>query len=272
MTRTIAVAQQKGGVGKTTLTLNLAAAAANTGLSVLVVDMDPQANASQTLLDDYADRVTASAADPNGAPFYTVNDLMEAGVGPGDADEAIVASKWAGVDLIPSEQALANRDAEGSTGIETRLRIALRGMHRTYDLVLIDCPPSLGRLTVNGLLASKEVLLVAQPDAYSGQALTQIDKTLETLAAAYDHRMKVLGLVLNNFEQTIEAESRRREFEANFEGLLAVIPKRTAVAAAAGAHESVFTVNRADTGRLIEVFERLVADLGLRPPLQAVGS
>lgn len=272
MNRTIAVAQQKGGVGKTTVTLNLAAAAANRGLSVLVVDMDPQANASQTLLPDYAERLAADAADATNHPFYTVHDLMEPGVGPGDADEAITATAWQGVDLIPSKQQLAKRDAEGSTGIETRLRIALRGLQRHYDVVLLDCPPSLGRLTVNSLLACQEVLMVAQPDSYSAQAIAQIDKTLAEIRVAFDHDPKVLGLVLNNFEATVTATTAQQKFTSQFGGLLAVIPKRTALQAAAAVNESVFTVNRPDTGGLIATFETLVATLELRPAPHAVGA
>lgn len=272
MTRTIAIAQQKGGVGKTTVTLNLAAAAANTGMSVLVVDMDAQANASQTLLPDYDDRFAASEADRVNSPFYTTNELMNPGVEPGDADEAIVSTPWPGVDLIPSDYHLADRDAEGSTGIDTRLRVALRGMRREYDLILIDCPPALGHLTVNSLLASQEVLLVAHPDAYSAQAVSKTRGSVAMIKTAYEHTVTVLGLVLNNYEPTRAADAQRERFEADFGRLLAVIPKRTAMQAAAAANQSVFTVNRADTGLLIATFERLVADLGLRRALSATGS
>jgi chromosome partitioning protein len=262
--RTIAIAQQKGGVGKTTVTLNLAAAVANNGLRVLVLDMDPQANASQTLLPDYRERVT-------GEDFFTVNDLMEPGIEDGDIDGAIVSTEW-GVDLVPSQQELANRDREGSTGIETRLRIALRGLQRPYDVVLVDCPPSLGTLTVNAFLASQEILMVAQPDIFSLQAVDQIEKTLATIEKSYDHTLKVLGLVLNNFEPTLEAEKRKRQFEERFGTLLAQVPKRTAISASAGSNRSVFNSDRPDTGLLIATFETLAADLGLRLPLQAVGS
>lgn len=262
--RTIAVAQQKGGVGKTTITLNLAAAATNNGLRVLVLDLDPQANASQTLLPDYTDRIT-------GEDFYTVNDLMEPGIEDGDIDGAIVQTAW-GVDVVPSQQELANRDREHSTGIETRLRVALRGLRTHYDVVLIDCPPSLGTLTVNALLAAKEIILVAQPDAFSLQAVAQIDKTLATIEKYHDHTLNVLGLVLNNFEFTLEAERRKAQFIDRFGSLLAEIPKRTALSAASGAHCSVFNSERRDTGLLIAKFEELAADLGLRQPLAAVGS
>lgn len=265
MNRTIAIAQQKGGVGKTTVTLGIAAAIANREMRVLVIDADPQANASQTLLPDYRERMANTDS-----PMYTLNDLMEPGVGAGDIDEAIIATGWDGVDLLASEQALAHRDAEGSTGIETRLRTALRGLRTEYDVILIDCPPSLGRLTVNSLLAAREVVLVAQPDAYSAQALDQIDKTLETIKMAYEHEVSVAGLILNQYDNTIVAQTQKAQFMRRFGGLLAVIPKRTALAAAAAAHQSIFTVDRPDTGALMYLFERIIADLGIKPPVRGV--
>ena len=238
-TRIIAVANQKGGVGKTTFALGLAGAVANTGRRVLVVDMDPQANASQTLLPDYDVEVQRD-------DFYTVNDILEHGVEPADLPGAIHRTGWAGVDLIPSQQALAHRDVEGATGIEMRLRRVLRGLDlldEDYDVVLLDCPPSVGRLTVNAFLAASEIVLISHPDSYGHNALNQIDETLKTVRDAYDHDIEVAGLVINMFEETTEAIARTEQLRARFgDKVLLVMRKRAVLRAAQSENRSVFAM------------------------------
>ncbi len=254
--RTVAVVNQKGGVGKTTTVLGLAGAAAQTGRRVLVVDMDPQSNASQTLLPDYNQRLASG--------MFTTNDLLDQAVDPADVNDAVVSTPWTGVDLVPAEQRLANRDLEGTTGVEVRLRRVLRGLTTGYDAILIDCPPSVSRLTVNALTAARSVLLICEPDAYGRHALDQIDATLATVRSAYDHDVTVLGLVVNMFEHTVEATRRTEELRARYGAdLLAVLPKRTVISAAAGAGESVFALRRPDAREVAEAFTALAARIGL---------
>lgn len=237
--RILAIANQKGGVGKSTTTLGLAGAIAHTGRRVLIIDMDPQANSSQTLLPDYDERVARE-------DFFTTNDVLEAGMDPSDLGEAIVATPWEHVDLIASQQALAHRDVEGATGIEMRLRRVLRGLDalpEPYDVVLVDCPPSVGRLTVNAFLAASEILLISHPDSYGQNALNQIDETLKTVRESYDHDLRVAGLVINMYEDTNESKLRAGQLEARFGNtVLLTMRKRAVVRTAQGEHRSVFAM------------------------------
>ena len=128
----LALANQKGGVGKTATTLGLASAVAHAGGNVLVVDMDPQANATTGLGIDVDEQT------------LTTYDLMSKGVA-GAAAEAILATPWDRVDLIPADEALATIESDGANDLIFRLDIAFEGVDLSaYDLVLVDCPPSLG--------------------------------------------------------------------------------------------------------------------------------
>lgn len=237
--RIVAIANQKGGVGKTTTALGLAGAIAHSGRRVLVIDMDPQANSSQTLLPDYDDLVQRD-------DFYTTNDVLEAGLDPAALLDAIVETPWENVDLIPSQQALAHRDVEGATGIEMRLRRMLKGldgMPDPYAAVLLDCPPSVGRLTVNALLAAQEIVLISHPDSYGQNALNQIEETLKTVREAYDHNIEVAGLVINMYEDTTESQMRAAQLRARFgHRVLSTMRKRTVIKSAQGQHVSVFSM------------------------------
>jgi chromosome partitioning protein len=235
--RILAVANQKGGVGKTTIVLGLAAAIANTGRRVLVIDMDQQANASQTLLPDHADLLHA-------ADFYTSNDLLEDGAEPQDLGDAIRASSWENVDVIPGRAELANREVEGALGIEYRLREILSGLDLLddpYSIVLIDCPPSVGRLTVNAFLAAHEVLLVSHPDSYGQTALDAIDTTLAKVRQVFRHDITIAGIVINMYEDTNEARMRAGLLEGRYGSkVLLTMRKRAVVRTAQGEHRSVF--------------------------------
>jgi chromosome partitioning protein len=235
--RIIAIANQKGGVGKTTTTLGLAAAIADSGQRVLVIDMDPQSNASQTLLADHAERLKDD-------DFYTSNDILDEGVEPGDIVEAITSTGWEGVDLIPSRPELVNREVTNELGVEMRLRGVITGLDDLpvpYDVVLIDCPPSVGRLTVNALLSAGEVLLIAHPDSYGQSALDAVDSTIKKVRNAYRHDIVVSGIVINMYEDTTEARLRSEQLRERYGNkVLLTMRKRAVMRAAQGNHQSVF--------------------------------
>jgi chromosome partitioning protein len=175
--RVVAVCNQKGGVGKTTVCVNLAAELADQSLSVLVLDMDPQANATAQLDAELGTAVPGSALG------------MAVPAGP----------RWpAGIRVVPSSLKLANREQDQDPGREFRLRTALEGLDSTdVDVVLIDCPPSLGQLTVNALAAADAALLVTEPSAFSVDGLGQIVRTLATVRRALNERLELAGVVVN---------------------------------------------------------------------------
>lgn len=157
----VAIGNNKGGAGKTASTVNLAAALAEAGRRVLVVDLDPQANASRRL------GVRFNAADP----ILTASEVIEAGLHQsGTLAEAVTSIEWPApyrelIHLVPSRFDLENRVSEaGVLGAVARLRNALHGADDDYDLTLIDCPPSLGHLTQLGLAAATHALTTVQPE------------------------------------------------------------------------------------------------------------
>lgn len=190
MALTLAIGNQKGGVGKTALVTGLTDALRNRGKTVLVVDADPQANA--TAIMDIAD------------PQFTLNDVLFSVKTPqdtGKAAGAIVSAGegWDGIDILPSERKLAEREKDDDIGRETRLRTALAGVSEDYDFVLIDSPPSLGALTANALVAADEVLAVAQPRKTAVEGLAQFVTTLANVRAYFNPSLTIAGIVVNQF-------------------------------------------------------------------------
>lgn len=218
----VSVISLKGGVGKTSVLLGLAGAACERGLRTLVIDLDPQANAT-------------TALDP--LPFnFTVNDVLADGR-PGVARDAIVRSRWSGsLDLIPAERALERRNTEDGPRSISRLRTALDGVD--YPLVLIDCPPSLGELTRNGLVAADRALVVTEPGFFALQAAAQALDAVSVIRRAYNPSLQSAGIVVNRVRSGLaEHRFRLAELRDAFgsEVLDPVIPERSGIAAAHGA-------------------------------------
>ena len=202
MGRTIACANQKGGVGKTTTVVNLASLLAISGDRVLLIDLDPQGNATSGLGIDRA------------AIERSMYDGLLDGV---DLAELVVQGTSPGVDVIPSAIALAGAEVElaGSTGRERRLRDALAGFADQYDVIFIDCPPSLGLLTVNALTAADAVLIPLQSEYYALEGLTQLLATIDLVRDHLNPRLAIDGVILTmadkrtNLSSQVEAEARR---------------------------------------------------------------
>ena len=186
---------QKGGTGKTSTALNLAVEALAYGLEVVVIDLDPQGNATSGL----------GVTDP----VLTSGDVLFANQ-TGVALEAVVASTWDCVSVIPATLSLAQRDNDTQLGAEMRLKKALDSpdLDAKFGLVLIDCQPSIGKLVSNALIAASGALIVTEPsiDASSGVANTLT--TVETVREHYNQDLSVLGVIVNK----VPARSREADF------------------------------------------------------------
>jgi len=182
--RKVAVANEKGGVGKTVMTLNLGAALSLKEQKVLIVDMDPQSNATRGLGVDPADALV------------TVYDLMKA-PGPIDPFSAVLKTRWDRLDLIPSTVDLAGAEVElvEIEGREYRLREALQGLSDAYDFILVDTPPSLSLLTVNVFAYAREILVPCQTHPYSYEALTELFDTVAAIRNEIHPDLKITGIV-----------------------------------------------------------------------------
>lgn len=180
----LAVANQKGGVGKTTTTVNLAAAFAEMGQRVLVIDLDPQGNASTALGIGEGDRERTSY------------DLLQ---GDMSAVRAAMPSAVLGLDVVPATVDLAGAELEIASVNRRayRLRESLDDQtRRRYEIALIDCPPSLNLLVINALAAATHVLIPLQCEFYALQAVTRLLKTLDMARLAFNSKLKLAGIVL----------------------------------------------------------------------------
>lgn len=181
MSRAIAVLNQKGGVGKTTTTINLAAAIAKTGRSVLVVDLDPQANATSGL--------GVNKAELSGSVYGVLvnGELVE---------NTLVQTHVDNVTLLPSTPSLAAAEQE-LVSVENREKVLKHALSKlVYDVVLIDCPPSLGLLSVNALAAADSVLVPVQTEFYALEGLGLLMQTIQRVQAGLNPNLKLLGVVM----------------------------------------------------------------------------
>jgi len=181
----IALANQKGGVGKTTTAINLGASLAKQHKSVLIFDFDPQANSSAGL-----------GIRIDGASTYdvVVNDVP--------AQDIVVETGVEGLMLAPATPALAGAEVElvPMMAREFRLKRAIDALRGSYDYVLIDCPPSLGLLTVNALTAADEVIVPVQCEYLALEGLSQLTSTLELVRRNLNSRLQLRGLLLTMFD------------------------------------------------------------------------
>lgn len=188
MAEIIAVVNQKGGVGKTTTAVNLGAAIANLGKFVLLVDIDPQANATSGLGVDYQN---------------LEKGVYEAIIGESSFKEIIVKTSYPGYKLAPTTISLAGAGIEliNLENREYKLANSLLEVRNDYDYILIDCPPSLGILTINGLVAADKVLIPVQAEYYALEGLGQLLKTIQLVQENLKPDLQVMGAVITMFDK-----------------------------------------------------------------------
>ncbi len=243
MTRIITVANQKGGVGKTTSTVNIAAAIAQAGHRVLVVDLDPQGNAS-TALGAVHHEGTPSVYEVLGGELPLAEVLQECPDVPG---------LW----TAPSTIDLAGAEIElvAQVAREYRLRRAIDALLavRDFDFVLLDCPPSLGLLTLNGLVAAREVLLPIQCEYYALEGLSQLLRTVEMVRTHLNPDLTVSAILLTMYDgRTRLASQVADEVRTHFgaQVLDTVIPRSVRVSEAPSYAQTVVTYDPTSSGAL----------------------
>jgi chromosome partitioning protein len=220
--RTIyAVVNQKGGVGKTTTAVNLAACVAEAGYPTLLVDLDPQANATVGL----------------GAAKNEERTVYEVLIGEATLEEATMATTIPNLSLVPSTPDLAGANVElpRVEGSELILRRALSELGGGYRFVFIDCPPSLGPLTINVLAAADRVIVPVQTEYYALEGLADLLDTVELIQRELNPDLKIAGLVMTMHDgRTRLSSDVERELREHFPGLLfeSVIPRNVRVAEA----------------------------------------
>lgn len=253
MGRVIAIANQKGGVGKTTTAINLAVAMASAGLRILLVDLDPQGNATSGLMSS----AELSAARSSRKTIY------EALIGELELTEVIRPARPtlfiapSGPDLVGAEIELAMTE-----GRERRLQRVLGASASEYNTILIDTPPSLGLLTLNALVAADSVLVPMQCEYYALEGLSSLVATLRRVKAALNPALEVEGLVLTMFDARNRLSHEiAREVREHFSGKVfqSVIPRNVRLSESPSHGLSVLEYEAKSTGA--ESYRQLAAEM-----------
>lgn len=249
MSISYAVVNQKGGVGKTTTTVNLAAYLATFGKRILLVDNDPQSNATVGV---GIDRTTIKNC------LYSV--LIE-GLSP---EEAILNSPIANLDVLPSTPRLAGAEVELVTMAprETRLKEALEKVKPNYDIIIVDCPPSLSLLTVNALTAAEEVIIPIQCEYYALEGISQLTHTLELVRESLNPDLKIRGIILTMFDSRTVLASQVAEEARKYFGTKVfntVIPRNIRLAEAPSFGQPIIFYDPGSKGA--EAYENLCREV-----------
>jgi chromosome partitioning protein len=237
MARILAIANQKGGVGKTTTSVNLAACLASIGQRVLMIDLDPQGNA------------TTGCGVVKRDALPTVYQIL---IGAASLPEARLTTEF-GFDILPSNRELAGAEVEliEVSQREFRLRDALTAASPDYDFILIDCPPALNMLTVNGLVAAQAVMIPMQCEYYALEGLTDLVATLRKVRANLNPVLEIEGLLRTMYDpRSMLTQQVSGELESHFAGKVykSIIPRNVRLAEAPSYGKPVIAFDRNSKG------------------------
>lgn len=230
MGRVITIANQKGGVGKTTTAVNLGVYLAARGKRVLLIDIDPQANATSALAFEHR------GASPN---------IYHSLVGDVSPEGLIKETGIFGYHVLPSSSDLAGASVElvNQKRREFRLQDVVDNLREAYDFILIDSPPSLGLLTINGIVAANEVIIPVQCEYYAMEGLGQLMETIDLVRGNLKEDLRIAGALLTMYDRRSKlARSVVKEIRQNFQGHVykTIIPRNVSLAEAPGVGKTIF--------------------------------
>ena len=246
MGTTIAFVNQKGGVGKTTTTINLGAYLASVGKKILILDTDPQGNA------------TVGCGVDRGAVEHCLYDILIERI---PSSLAIKKTTIEGLDLIPATAKLAGAEVElvsVEIGREYKLKKAIAEIKDNYDYIMIDCPPSLNMLTVNALTSADEVIIPVQCEYYALEGISQLTKTLELIRKELNPMLKTRGIILTMYDQRTVLSNQVAEEAKKYFGnkvFETIIPRNVRLAEAPGFGQPIIFYDPSCSGAL--AYEKL---------------
>jgi chromosome partitioning protein len=231
---TISIASQKGGTGKTTTSISLAAGLAHKGKKVLLIDVDSQANSSKVLLPNYSTDIKKEQT-----VYNTIIKRQPLSIHP---------TSIRNLDIAPAHILLSSTDVELTVAKdhrEARLKRELDPLKGSYDFIFLDCPPALGWLTLNALTASEKVLVMVSPGYFEVEAIDQIADTIRETKTDYNPDLELIGLLFTMTDQTINTSTSLSLLKHAYPTMLLPrhIPRNTDLRDAHYSHQDIFTFN-----------------------------
>lgn len=254
MAYVIALANQKGGVGKTTTSVNLGACLADEGQKVLLIDLDPQGNATSGLGVDKR-QIEQSVYD------VMINDVP--------ITDVIQHSSHPGLDIAPTTIELSGAEVELTSMMarETRLKDSFGDVRKKYDFILIDCPPSLGLLTINAFTAADSILIPVQSEYYAMEGLSQLMNTMKLVQKHFNKNLKIEGVLLTMFDKRTNLGQQVNSEVQKFFGdqvYKTIIPRNVRLSEAPSYGQAIIDYDPRSTGAKVyqQLAKEVLADHG----------